>query len=316
MVILAVVYHSDMLRIDPRLSGLVFPFFISSAVLLLIADLLITGTMLRFLLTSRKDMVEISDESSSLLRRLTRVTVESAAPPLLVAIVNIVVLLTLPGATVLVAFSLIMPSLYAICLMHTINHRCRNRILQSRDSTLQLQEQNSKPGACHCYSLYSSAPPRFANINTKGQFTSGSTVTTKDTPTKIGRNDPISATYTIPLQVDKNLDDSKSFDVRQPSLSERSGKQPAVEDDVYDIALQSIRPAASDQSLLHKTDRSSLAQGHDDEWAPPVVGFESPPNRVERSSLDEVVEHVKLPATSLSLVSRRPGNEKPEGGFI
>ncbi|KAG8957253.1 hypothetical protein FRC03_010335 [Tulasnella sp. 419] len=132
-----------------------------------------------------------------------------------------------------------------------------------------------------------------------------------------GRNDVISATYTIPLQVDRNLDDSKSFDTRQPSSSERSGKQPDVEDDVYGIALQPIRPAASDQSLIHKTDRSSLAQGDNDEdWALPVVDSESPSNRVERSSLDEVIEHAKPPAISSSLVSRRPGNEKPDNGFV
>ncbi|KAG8916512.1 hypothetical protein FRC02_003778 [Tulasnella sp. 418] len=317
LVILAVVYDSDMLRIDPRLSSLVSPFFISSGVLLMVADFLITGTMIRFLLTSRKDMVEISEESSSLLRRLIRVTLESAAPPLILAIVNIIVFSIMPGATVAVAFSLSMPSLYAICLMHTINHRCRNRILQNRDSTLQLPEQHSKQGACHCYSLYSSVPPRFANINTKGQVISSSTITTKGTPTKIGRKDVISATYTIPVQVDRNLDDSKSFDPRQPSSPERSGKQPDVEDDVYGIALQPIRPAASDQSLIHKTDRSSLAQGDNDEdWALPVVDSESPSNGVERSSLDEVIEHAKPPAISSSLVSRRPGNEKPDNGFV
>ncbi|KAG8938839.1 hypothetical protein FRC03_006852 [Tulasnella sp. 419] len=115
----------------------------------------------------------------------------------------------------------------------------------------------------------------------------------------------------------RNLDDSKSFDTRQPSSSERSGKQPDVEDDVYGIALQLICPAASDQSLIHKTNQSSLVQGDNDEdWALPVVDSKSPSNGVERLSLDEVIEHAKLPAISSSLVSQHPGNEKPDNGFV
>ncbi|KAG8953766.1 hypothetical protein FRC03_011667 [Tulasnella sp. 419] len=308
MIIVTLEYNGDFTRADSQLLDLIQPLYISGTALLVVADFMITGTMLWFLLSPRVERVEMSDESHSLLRRLIRVTLESATPPLITAIINLINYVSLPKSSVAIAFGLIMPSLYTICLMHTINHRCRTRIIQNRGRALSGDFSATKNVTCHCQSKYTSVPPIFANT-TRGQLeTIASVPTTRQTRDKSRQDAETSSTvYTIPAPIEE---DRTSFDVASTPFAIRSGHSSDEEAQAYSIALKPIYQPSSDPSYSSAKNDSVWTLGIDDDLNSPDGGTRG--RSGDRRSISPK-RGVLSPLTSSSEIVFQPVDDEKRG---